>query len=659
MCRTLTLGVPARVVALATLMIATVGAGTASFAGEPPEPLEPARPIESTDAALAAVPAGSTVFRPVTPCRLLDTRIDRSQPVSSGEIVRVRVAGRCGTPAEASVAVLSLTVTETTGPGYVAAFPAGSGRQPASNLNYRANGTVANSAIVLLGDGAVDIYVHRTTELVVDVTGAFIPVSGAVASGRFVPVTPIRLLDTRETGRRGDGAIDVPLPVGVPSDATAVVVNLTIVDAARRGFITVHPGGTTAPTASVQNADLLNRTRAVTVIAPVTWRGFRVHRSMVSDLVIDVSGWFTGPSAPVSADGLFVPQAPNRVRDSRVTFDPLHIGGTVDIDVPDATRSSAIAANLTAVDAVAPGFVTAHPTDLPRPTVSNLNPRWRAPIANLALMPTSTDGISLYAHRGTHFIVDVVGRFTGDPLTITTESSISVTEPANKIPTFGGRVLFVSDSAFAGIRWLGQLDMLQGATFHTDLESCRRLIGVSCRGREGYAPNTAVDAIRSAPGRYDTLVITAGYNDFAGTFESAVHSVLAAARSKGIDRIVWLTYRQDVSYVSPYGASWAGTFIANNNSLRAIVAAGLAPEIEIADWHATTSSAPETWFEADRLHLSADGARGAATYISRKLAFLERRPCPTGLGGAATPGGWCSDPDEVLQFDLPAHPPGP
>jgi hypothetical protein len=280
-------------------------------------------------------------------------------------------------------------------------------------------------------------------------------------------------------------------------------------------------------------------------------------------------------------------------------------------------------------------------------------------------MPTSTEGISLYAHRGTHFIVDVVGRFIGDPLPATVDSAAvdpgpttSALATTNEIPTYGGRVLFVSDSAFAGIRWLGQLDMLQGATFRADLESCRRLIGVSCRGREGYAPNTAVDAIRSAPGRYDTLVMTAGYNDYAGTFEAAVHSVLAAARSKGINRIVWLTYRQDVSYVSPYGASWAGTFIANNNSLRTIVADGLAPEIEIADWHATTSGAPRTWFGTDRLHLSADGARGAATYISRKLAFLERRPCPTGLRGAATPGGWCADPDEVVQFDLPTDPPG-
>jgi hypothetical protein len=621
-------------VALAvTLVAALVGPGTTAHAD--------------------AVPAGATAFHPLTPCRLLDTRLDRSQPVQGGETVRLQVAGRCGTPTNATVAVLSLTVTETTGPGYVTAFPAGTPREPASNVNYRANGTVANSAIVMLGDGgAVDIYVHRTTQLVVDVTGVFVPVSGPVAAGRFVPVTPRRLLDTRETGQRAQGAVDVPLPAGVPSDATAVVVNITIVDAARNGFITAHAVGSPRPTASVQNADLLHRTRAVTVIAPVNSRGLRVYRSMVSDLVVDISGWFTGRSAGVSDDGLFLPQAPTRTRDSRLTHDPLHTGGTVDIETLGAAGSSAIAANLTALDAVAPGFLTTHPARLPLPAVSNLNPRWRAPAANLALMPTSPEGVSIYAHRGSHFIVDVVGRFTGAPV----PAPADPTPPLNRMPAEGGRVLFVSDSAFASIRWLGRLDMLQGATFTSDLESCRRLIGVSCRGREGYAPNTAVDAIRSADGRHDTLVITAGYNDFAGTFEGAVHDVLAAARARGITRIVWLTYRQDVRYVSPYGASWAGTFEANNATLRAIVASGAAPEIEIAQWHETTTDAPSTWFTSDRLHLTSDGASGAATYISRKLAHLERRPCPSGLGGASTPGGWCADPDVEIDFDLPPEP---
>lgn len=602
----------------------------------------------------------STAYRPVGPCRLLDTRLTGRGPLDAGETIRIQVAGACGTPTAASVAVLSLTVTETSGPGFVTAFPAGTERPVTSNLNFRANGTVANLALVPLGGGAVDIYVHRGTELVVDVSGAFVPVDGGVRAGRFVPVAPTRLLDTRLTGQRGDRPLRIPLPPGVPSDATAVALNVTIVDAARRGFVTVHPAGSALPVASVQNADLVNRTRAVAVIVPVGADGVVVHRSMTTDIVVDFNGWFTGASAPLADDGLFVPNEPTRIRDSRLTFDPLHAGGTIDVEIaddegagdPSATAAartySAMVANLTAVNTVAPGFVTAHPARHPRPEASNVNARWRVPTANLALVAASTAGVSMYAHAGTQLLVDLVGRFTGDPLETTTAP-----EPGNPMPVEGDRILFVSDSAFASIRWLGKLDWLRGATFQTDLESCRRLTGISCRGREGYAPSIAVDAIRSAPGRYTTLVITAGYNDPGDKFRHGVEQVLAAARAKGIPRIVWLTYRQDVSYVSPYGASYSGTFVENNRVLRSIVASGLAPEIEIAEWHNTTTSAPRSWFEQDRLHLSSEGARGAATYVSRKLAFLERRSCPPGLGGATTAGGWCADPDRVVQFDLP------
>jgi hypothetical protein len=607
-----------------------------------------------------AAPAGATAYRPVGPCRLLDTRVARAQPLAARETIRIRVAGACGTPANATVAVLSLTVTEARGAGFVTAYPAGTARHETSNLNYLANGTVANTAVVRLNGGAVDIYVHAPTELVVDVMGAFVPAGGAVSVGRFVPTEPRRLLDTRQTGQRGSGSVTIPLPRGVPADATAVAVTVTLVDAARTGFVTVHRAGGPRPLASVQNADFVDHTRAITAIVPVSGRGFTVHRSVVADVVVDFGGWFTGASAAPGTDGLFVPAGPVRIRDSRATFDPVHRNGTITVDVPAAaTPFSAAIVNLTAVDTVAPAFLTAHPAARPRPTASNLNPRWRAPAANLAILAVSARGgagaFSVYANRGAHVVVDLAGRFTGPPPASDGTSDLPGST-LNAMPSEGGRVLFVSDSAFAGIRWLGRLDWLQGATFRADLESCRRLIGASCRGREGYAPNTAIEAIASAPGAYDTLVLTAGYNDWAANFPAAVDGVLAAARNKGIARIVWLTYRQDVSYVSPYGASWAGTFAANNNHLRAVVASGLAPEIEIAEWNTTTQGAPTSWFGSDRLHLTADGATGAATYISRKLAFLERRPCPAGLGGATTRGGWCADPDRVIQYDLPPRP---
>ena len=43
----------------------------------------------------------------------------------------------------------------------------------------------------------------------------------SATAGRFVPVEPQRLLDTRETAQRGTSELRIPLPDGVPSDRYA------------------------------------------------------------------------------------------------------------------------------------------------------------------------------------------------------------------------------------------------------------------------------------------------------------------------------------------------------------------------------------------------------------------------------------------------------
>ena len=142
----------------------------------------------------------------------------------------------------------------------------------------------------------------------------------------------------------------------------------------------------------------------------------------------------------------------------------------------------------------------------------------------------------------------------------------------------------------------------------------------------------------------DTLVVGVGYNDFASTFPLGFDSVIAAARARGIPRIVWLTYREPVTYHSPQGGSNAGAFVANNVILRERVASGMYPEVTLADWNAYSAPRPEC-FTADGVHVEATGPRAAAEYVSRTLAFLDRRVCPVGIGGPAAPGGWCAAPD--------------
>ena len=151
------------------------------------------------------LPASSFVPLPA-PARALETRpgagtIDGEQagiglrPASS--TVRVDLAGRAGLPAEASSVVLNVTAVDALGWGFVTEFPTGAARPNASNLNYDAGATIANTVVARLGAGGdVCLYTYGATHLIVDVVGHFPgpPPSPAGASCPpivYGPPTPI------------------------------------------------------------------------------------------------------------------------------------------------------------------------------------------------------------------------------------------------------------------------------------------------------------------------------------------------------------------------------------------------------------------------------------------------------------------------------------
>ena len=115
--------------------------------------------------------------------------------------MRVQVAGQFGVPGNAAAAVLNVTGVNSTAPGFVTVYPAGTDLPTASNINFdRAGQIMANMVTVKLGTGgAVDVYTQQPMDLVVDVSGAYVPVSGPVANGRLVTLADgaFRVLDTR------------------------------------------------------------------------------------------------------------------------------------------------------------------------------------------------------------------------------------------------------------------------------------------------------------------------------------------------------------------------------------------------------------------------------------------------------------------------------
>lgn len=384
--------------------------------------------IPSVDA--ASVIPGSSAFQAVAPSRLADTRPDQGSfgyTRLSDQVVRVQVAGRGGVPANASAAVLNVTGVNTTAPGYVTAYPAGTDLPTASNVNFDGAGQVmANMVTVKLGTGgAVDVYMQRKMDIAVDVSGAYVPVAAPVSKGRLVtrPDGAFRVLDTRHRGEGVAGTATERVDVstaGVPVDAVAVVVNITAT-VTGTGFWTAFPLGQVRPNASNLNIDQPGETRAGQAIVLLSGvPAFNVYSQGGGHLVVDVTGWFTGATAAVTTDGLFLPSNPTRLLDSRNSFVmPTWGGSTLEFPVYGPPgQVSAAAINITGTQSMLGGFVTAFPSGVNRPTASNLNvDTWDQTIANHAIVRASTRGISLFTQSGLHLIADLNGWFLGPPTT--------------------------------------------------------------------------------------------------------------------------------------------------------------------------------------------------------------------------------------------------
>ncbi len=204
----------------------------------------------------ATQPAGAGRFTAVTPGRVLDTR-NGSGPVGAGVSIPVKVTGLADVPAAGvSGVALNVTVDQPTAPGYLTVWPTGELQPFASSHNFVAGQTVANLVLAKVGAGGqVSIFNSGgSTHVIADVVGYF-----SASGGVFVPMSPQRIVDSRDVGgidQVGQG-VTVPIAVagvaGVPANATAAIVNVTSVDSTTPSFITVWPAGGQKPTASTVN----------------------------------------------------------------------------------------------------------------------------------------------------------------------------------------------------------------------------------------------------------------------------------------------------------------------------------------------------------------------------------------------------------------------
>ncbi len=261
--------------------------------------------------------------------------------------------------------------------------------------------------------------------------------AAAVPAGasKYVAVAPLRLADSRPSSSGYGGFSNVSSDTirvsiigrtGVPSNATAAVLNVTIAGSSSWSYATVFPGAASLPNSSSLNADAPGRVIANLVHVKIGADGAaNIYRSAAMGLVVDLVGVYV-PVSAASKDGRLVtrPAGALRVLDTRNSR-PINATETFSVDVSAAgvpTTASAVVVNLTAVNADA-GFWSAFPADQAFSGTSTLNldtwPQTRAAQAIVNLV--GNNRFNVYAERGGHLLVDVVGYFTGlaEPTTST------------------------------------------------------------------------------------------------------------------------------------------------------------------------------------------------------------------------------------------------
>ena len=321
-------------------------------------------------------------------------------------------------PANAQALALTVTSDRALAPGFLTVHGCGSSLPELSNVNVRPEGPTANLAVVAIdATRETCIFSDRGTDLIVDLVGWFGP-----GGSPFHEFAPRRAVDTRSPSLRPPGVTGAPsvgqfveIPrdmLGVPAEADAVVVNLTVTQATGYGYLTAFPCGDDPPNTSNVNYNV-GVDRANTSIMALGPQGSLCVRLSESSahVVVDVNGWFGGTT------GIHYGARTQRIADSRNG-----LGGWSGTFAPGETRTLNPEAQLPPGSQVAvlgvvstvsstAGFITVQPCG-GQAEVSNLNFVGGVDIANLAVVPLADDGtICVTSSARTHIVVDVFGGF--------------------------------------------------------------------------------------------------------------------------------------------------------------------------------------------------------------------------------------------------------
>jgi hypothetical protein len=393
------------------------------------------------------------------PVRLLDTRPGASPnacsqpnaPITGGTSRTQSAWGTCNgqlIPNTARAITGNIT-TVNSGGGYLTLYPSDAAQPTVSNSNYGVNEVLNNVFTVGLGtsDGAFKIYVTTNTDMVVDVTGYYVPL-GATGGLYFHPLpAPIRLLETRAgAGLSGCYRPDSPIQavtdrlqpgritcdgVTIPNAAQTLVGNATVVNNGA-GFLTLYPAGVTRPLVASSNFNVGQVMNAPFTVGLSAAGEFNIYSTATTDLIVDVLGYYSAEANDVNGAGLLFTSLASPVRLLETRSTPANLPGCFKPNAPLAANSTrtqpargvcegqtipttalGVVGNATVVFPATLGYLTFWSSSAMQPTVATSNfTAGQVFNRHFTVGLGNADGaFKIFTNATTELVVDVAGYF--------------------------------------------------------------------------------------------------------------------------------------------------------------------------------------------------------------------------------------------------------
>jgi len=294
------------------------------------------------------------------------------------------------------------------------------------------------------------------------------PTTGVVpvVPGPYSPMTPVRICDTRPgnpsmlnsapanqcngvanagstIAAHGTLNLNVAGSFGIPADATAVILNVTVVGPLAAGYATVFPTGTTQPVASNINYRPGQTVPNLVEVGTGSAGGVSIYSSAQANVVVDVEGYVDTTASGGPGAGLYVPlSTPVRICDTRPknpstlsapniqcngsgnAGETLPPNGSLNVQVAGVARLDGIPAgataavfNVTVTNPAQAGYLTVFPEGSSQPGASNVNYQAGQTKSNRVVVPLSVGGakpgqITIFSSASADVIVDVSGYYT-------------------------------------------------------------------------------------------------------------------------------------------------------------------------------------------------------------------------------------------------------